>query len=310
MAKLAWKKALLAKIETVYGTDAAPVGATDAVKVRNSVKVTPVDLEYEDLDVALPYLGHQIQVPTVEFKMIEFTCLLAPSGAAGTAPPIGRLLRACGFTETINAGIDVQYDLNSNPVDALTIKYNEDGEQHALLGCRGDVDFSFTAKRLPVANFRFVGLFSPVTDAAMPSVTLTSWLTPLPVNNANTTPFTVHAYAGRLYELTAKLNNQFAKRNLVGVYDVLISDRKPDGTLRIENPTVATFDYLTRVRQATLGALTMTHGTTAGNKVKIDMPAVQITSPEKGEEDRIQTVSFQIRPTPSAGNDEVKLTFS
>ena len=50
--------------------------------------------------------------------------------------------------------------------------------------------------------------------------------------------------------------------------------------------------------------------TVAGQKVKIDMPALQLTSPEKGEEDRVQTVTFSIRPTPSAGNDEVKLTFS
>jgi hypothetical protein len=310
MAKLAWKKALLGKIETVYGTDSVPVGATDAIQVMNNLKVTPIELEYEELDVALPYLGHQIEVPTVEFKLIEFTCRLAASGVAGTPPPLGPLLRGCGFTETISAGVDVQYDLNSSIADALTFKYNEDGELHTLLGARGDCDFVYTAKKMPLANFRFVGLFSPVTDAVMPAVTLTAWKKPLPVTNANTTPFTVHGFAGKLHELTVKLNNQFARRNLPGVYEVLVTDRKPDGTLRIDNPSVAAFDYMAKVRNADVDLVTITHGTVAGAKVKLDQPKCQLKSPEKGETDRVQTVQYSTRATPNAGNDEVKLTFS
>ncbi len=309
MAKLAWKKGLLGKIETVYGTDAAPSGAANAIQIRNSVKVTPIELELEEMDVALPHLGHQVQVPVTEFKMIEFTCLLQGSGAAGTAPAMGPLLRACGFTETISAGVSVAYAPNSVMADALTIKYNEDGEQHTLLGARGDCDFAFTAKKLPVINFRMVGLFSPVTDTAMPALTLTAWKKPVAVTSVNTTPFTVHGYAAKLYELTTKMNNTFARRNLPGVYEVLTTDRKPDGSLRIENPTVAAFDYLTKVRNADVDVLTLTHGVAAGYKVKVDMPAAQLLTPEKGEEDRVQTVQFGLRPTPSAGNDEVSITF-
>lgn len=40
---------------------------------------------------------------------VRILAYLRGSGSAGTAPPVGKLLRAAGFTETVNVGVDVTY---------------------------------------------------------------------------------------------------------------------------------------------------------------------------------------------------------
>ena len=312
MPRLVWKKGNLAKIESAYGVDAAPVGATDAIEILGDVDVQSIDLETEEPDIARTAMGHDALVPSgAEFKQIKFSCQLQHSGVAATPPAMKPLLRACGMTETI--GVDVQYDFNNTGADALTIKYNEDGEQHVLLGARGGFQIQWSAKKRPRVMFTFVGLYGGISDVAMPTLTLTAWKKALPVNNVNTTPFTVHAFAAKLYELSIGTNPEFAKRNLVGVYEVLLVNRKTSGSMTIEKPTIATFDYMAKVRNATLAALALTHGTVAGNKVKLDVPLFQfLPEPKFGNVDGVATVQFDFRATPSANGltDEAKLTFS
>ena len=51
MAKLLFrKKALLAKVETTYGTDAAPTGALNAIQTRN-LQIEPLNGDPLEFDV-------------------------------------------------------------------------------------------------------------------------------------------------------------------------------------------------------------------------------------------------------------------
>lgn len=312
MPRLSWKRGLLGKIEGVYGTDSAPAGATDAIQILGDVDVQSIDLETEEPDIARATMGVDAVVPSgAEFKQIKFACQLQSSGVAGDAPAMKSLLRACGMTETLVALTNAQYDFNSVAADALTLKYNEDGENQVLLGARGGWEVQFSAKKRPRIVFTMCGLYGGIADAAMPALTLTAWKNAVPVNNVNTTPFTLHGFAAKLYELNLGTNPSFAKRNLVGIYEVLLVNRRVEGSLTIEKPTIATFDYMARVRQATLGALALTHGAAAGLKVKLDTPFLQLKpEPKFANVDGVATVQFDTRATPgAAGNDEAKLTF-
>ena len=55
------------------------------------------------------YFGNSEQLPAGIHSELDFEVELAGSGAAGTAPAWGPLIRACGMSETITAATDVKY---------------------------------------------------------------------------------------------------------------------------------------------------------------------------------------------------------
>lgn len=95
------KTLVLVKLESPYGTDAAPAGA-DAILCKD-VRVTPMNAEFDPRDFIRPYMGNSESLPAGEHGMIEFAVELQGSGTPATAPKWGRLLRACGHNETILA---------------------------------------------------------------------------------------------------------------------------------------------------------------------------------------------------------------
>jgi hypothetical protein len=192
MPLLTRKAVLMAKIEGTYGTDSVPVGATDAVLARNIIP-RPLQTEFVDRELVRPYLGNSERLPAARFVELEFEVEVASSGALGTAPAYGALLRACGFAQTINAGVSVVYAPVSGSFESVSIYHNQDGVRHRLLGARGTVRFVFNVRQIPVMRFRFIGLYVAVDDSALPVPTYTPWRTPVPVNNQNTPTFQLHS---------------------------------------------------------------------------------------------------------------------
>lgn len=94
---------LLAKIEATYGTDAVPTAAANAVLLRGKPTLTPLDMTVVQRDLLRPYLGNGDILPGSIFGKLSFEVEAAGSGAAGTAPPHGALLRACAVSQSINA---------------------------------------------------------------------------------------------------------------------------------------------------------------------------------------------------------------
>ena len=196
----------------------------------------------------------------------------------------------------------------STSMEAATGYFNLDGKKHVLLGTRSSGSFVWdTSQRLPLLKFDCTALLGTISDAAMPAETRTAWKTPVPVNNANTSWFTLHGYAGTLYSASIDLANKIAYRNLVGVEDVQITDRAPAGNIEIEDPTIADKDYLTSVKSATLGAFNLLHGTAAGNQVFAHAPDVQLLSPKYGNRDGVVSLAMGMRLKPNLGNDEFVL---
>lgn len=301
--------AVLAKIETTYGTDAVPTGAANAVLVSD-VKARPMDMQTVDRALIRPFLGSSEQLPTQIYNGVEFSVELAGSGTAGTAPAIGPLLRGCGFAETVSAGVKVEYKPVSTAFESLSLYVNIDGVLHKSTGARGTVAFSLKNNERPMARFNFTGLFVAVSDAAVPAVTLTAWKKPLPCNRTNTPTFTLHGYAAMLDDLQVDVANQVAYRRLIGGSEMVrITDRKPGGSVLMEAVKVADKNWWTSIQAATTGAMELVHGLTAGNIVELDAPAVQLYSPTYQDQEGILMMAAQMALAPSAGNDEMVLTF-
>lgn len=310
MALLARKTVILAKIETTYGTDSVPVGGTNAILVSNLNLSAPMSTEYAQRDLVRAYLGNSESLPNDFFSTVEFEVELAGSGTAGTAPAYAPLLRACGFTETINAGVSAVYALNSTTFPSLSIYFNVDGVLHKLTGARGTVSMSLNVKQIPKYRFTFMGVYNEVEDAALPAPTYSAFRKPLTVSRGNTSSFSLHGFTPCMSALEINLANEMAMRSLVNcTQEVFITDRKPAGSTTIEAPTVAQKDYWDIVASAATGALSVTHGLVAGNIIQISAPNTQLTTPQYSVEEGFQMLQMALIFVPgSAGNDELSIT--
>ncbi len=303
--------AVLAKIETTYGTDAVPTGGANAILV-SELSLQPMEMQTVDRALIRPFLGNSEQMPTQIYNGCEFSVELAGSGTAGTAPAIGPLLRACGFAETITPATSVAYAPISTGFESLSFYMNLDGVLHKGLGARGTVSFSLKNNERPMARFKFTGLFVAVADAALPTVNFAAWKKPLPCNRTNTPTFTLHGYAALLDDLQIDMANEVVYRGLIGGAEfVRLTDRKPKGSVLMEAVKVADKNWWTSIQAATDGAMQMVHGLNAGNIVTIDAPGVQIHTPTYQDQQGIVMLSAQLTVNPGpTGNDELVLTFT
>lgn len=308
MSLLTRRRVILAKTETTYGTDPTPTGTANAILIRN-LSVTPLAAEIASRDLVRPYLGTSEQLVASKHVEIEFEVEIAGSGTAGTAPKYGPLLRACGLSETNTAGTSSVYAPVSTSFESVTIYHNVDGVLHKLTGCRGTVEFSFTAGQIPVMKFKMIGIYNAPTDTALPTVDYSGFQTPLACNTTNTTAFQFFSYSAVLQSLSLNMSNSVNYRTLIGSEYVQITDRKVEGTAVFEAPTIASKDFFSAAIGTTLGNLTITHGTTAGNKFKVDSTRVDITQPTYTDDNGVVMLSVPFVAVPSSsGNDEISLT--
>jgi hypothetical protein len=298
------KMAILAKIETVYGTDAVPTGAANAMVVGN-VELTPLDGDVVERNNIQPYFGNNGAIQATYFGKVKFEVELAGAGAAGTAPKWGVLVRGCAASETVSAGVSVTYAPVSSALESLTLYGNIDGINHVMPGAVGEVKAVINAKGKPALQFEFTGLFAPLTDTVLPAVVYTGWTKPVAVNKANTI-CTLFGTVVNMNSFELSLGNQVTKRDLTGVDTAEIIDRKSAGSIVFENTAIATKDWVGLAKATTLGSLALVHGTAGGNIVEINSAAgCEISKPSYSNVDGVQMMNLQTRFIPSsAGNDE------
>ncbi len=302
--------ALLAKTESTYGTDSSPTGAANAV-LTSGLATHTLDVKRVERDLVRPFFGNSESLTAAIFKRVEFSVEAAGSGTAGTAPAWGPLMRACGFAQTITPGSKVEYKPVSGAIDSVTIYLNEDGVLHALKGARGDVSVQLDNGAIPTFRFSFQGLYVPVADATLPSADFTAWKRPLVISRTNTPTFTVHGNSPKMQGLSVSMGNVVAADSLVGGSgdEILITDRKPSGSLQIEAVRVAEKDWFGAMANDDVGALQMIHGSTAGNILQIDMPSVQLLDPRMNTLNGRRMLQANLKLNPSAtGNDEITIT--
>lgn len=308
MALLTRKRVILAKTETTYGTDPTPTGAANAILVRN-LNVTPQSTQLVGRELIRPFLGNFEQLQASTHVELDFEVELAGSGAAGTAPGYGPLLRACGLSETITASTKVEYKPVSSGFESVTIYFNVDGVLHKITGARGDVEIMINSAQIPVYKFKFVGIYNAPTDTALPSVTYTAFQSPLVANTTNTPAFSFFGVAPILQDLSFQLGNQVDYITRIGSQYVQMTDRKAAGQVTFQADTMAFKDWFSAAAGTSLGALSITHGTAAGNKVILSSGTVDLLQPTYTDNNGVQMIQVGYVMTPStAGNDEFTLT--
>jgi hypothetical protein len=301
------KKAILFKLEGAYGVDAAPTGALNGVEGRN-VSLSPFEADVEERGVVRPYMGNGSKLITGKRLKLAFDAALAASGAAGVAPKIGPLLRACGWAETVTADVDVAYAPISSGFESATFYVNIDGVLHKGTGARGTTSFKLD-KGIPLLHVELTALFVAPADAAPPAVDLSAWPVEAPVNSRNTLVCTLDAVDSWYSKFEFAQNNQVAHDDYPGGYEAIsIKDRAPTASMLILAPSLAVFNPFELAEAATLIPVQVVHGTTAGNKVQVDLQT-RVTGAAYEDMDGSVGYNLTLSPDPDAGDDEMQLTF-
>lgn len=305
MVRYMEKQAVLAKIETVYGTDVVPTGAANAIQMTSA----KYKLEAEEVsrDLLKPYMGHQGVILVGKYATLSGEVEIAGAGAAGTAPGYGVLLRMSGYSETITAVTDVQYKPISGAFEAGSVYFNLDGVNHVLLGARANMKMNFKPKEIPRMTFDITGLLGTIADVTLPTGVYTAFKDPVPVNKVNTT-FSLHGYAGGTEGVSIDTGAQVEPRLLINTESIEYVDREMTGEAIMEASLLATKNWFSISQAHTTGVLALQHGLVAGNIFKVDAPAVQIGIPDYGDSQKIVNQTLKLMLKPSTGNDEINIT--
>lgn len=314
--------AILAKIETTYGVDAAPAGATDALLISNQT-INVLNAQNVDRNIIRPFLGNSEQLVGTHYKEVSFDIEFVGSGTKGTAPAWGPLIRACGFAEVVTAATRVDYTPITNGAESLTFYYFDDGALHKLVGARGTATVKLAIGEKPTLSFKFVGkdggdvvLAAPTTDLSpwrIPEVVMDSVSGLLTFGATHATAVAPVLAAGTTYPsegITIDLGISTPFNALIGGEKVPITERKVTGNIKLDLTATQEIAFLADVKATALTSLGMQHGTVEGDKVMVFMPSVQRIEPTKEEKNGQRLIGYKLNVNPKNGNDEIRLVAS
>ena len=300
---------LLAKIESVSGTDSTPDAA------NNAVQVFDLDLSIKaDMKERYSGTGDRSAASEIRGKStaeIKFTVELKGSGTKGTAPRYAPLLKSCDRAETLAANTACYYDMATSS-ETCTIYANIDGIYHKMVGCAGDCEIDLAAGEFPKLKFSMQGSYALPTDLTCPTPTLDS--TVAQVVKGTTT--TLGLYQAIIEKVNLKFGNSVVERTDMNAAEAvkgfIVCDRYPVGSLSAEMILRATVsaDFWNYFDAGVTKAFSFALGSTAGNVVTITAPVCRLRAPKYGDRDGLRTVDLEFQMARNSGNDEMRIVLT
>jgi hypothetical protein len=198
---------------------------------------------------------------------------------------------------------------------SCTIVYNVDGVQHVLLGCRGTATINATLGEIPSISFTMTGIYTTPTDTAQSTYTLAY------ANQAPPVVFKSDAVSGYnffgvttcLQSVQLDVGNEVVYKELIGCGKrVDIVDGQTSGTVMMEATTMATWNpFEASLTDNAPGRLSVVHGPTAGNRVSVVVPRVDLGQPTYARDQGTEMINVPFTALPSVvGNDDFYLVYS
>jgi len=297
---------ILAKVETVKGTDAVPTGALNAILVSD-VTFTPLEGDEVERNNIRPYFGDGGSTMVTQYAKLSFSVEAAGVGTAGDLPGYEALLRAAGCAVTTTAGVDVRFAPVTDAMESVTIYVAVGRNLQKLTSAMLNVKLAADAKTIAKFQFEVTGTYQEAADAAAPAgVTYAKFQDPFGVNKVNTT-LSLHGTSVAASAFSFDFGNAVIKRDLINVDTVEITGRKSTGSVTFDNTLVSDKNWVELARTSTRGAIALKHGPGATNVIELNATNVQLGKPTFGESDGIQQITVPLRFVPTLGNDEWEL---
>lgn len=173
------QQAIFVAVEDVVGTAETLVGA-DALQIMN-LQFNPTEgMRMIEREIIRQNLNPEKAVHGGSLRGFTFDVEVKGSGTEGEAPRLGRLLRACGFDETVVAATSVTYTTGSTLADheSVTIGYMEGPNYRVVKGCRGNVSAQLTTGEYARLSFTMVGHKESEAEASAPTASYESTVPP------------------------------------------------------------------------------------------------------------------------------------
>lgn len=306
------EQALYAAVETTPGT-AETLAGDDVLQVMN-LQPNPVEnIRMIERPIIRSSLNPEQPVYGGSLFAVQFDVELKGAGSAGTAPRLGRLLRACGMDETIVASTSVTYTPSSDMAshDTVTIGYRDGPNFRVLKGCRGNVSINLTAGQYGVLSFRMVGKIESETQSSAPTP---SFETTVPRAFVGAS-FAIGGTAVPIEALTFDLQNTISiapnPNESDGFGEIRITERNTQGTVNPEAQPINTKDFIGLLRSGTTQTIqTGVIGSSAGNRWAISVPKAYFREIGFGEREALLTNDITFGCAENSGDDELSIQFT
>lgn len=291
------KKTLLAKVEATYGTDAGPVGATNAIQTSN-FEIQPLNGDVLNLGLDKATFGADLGTLVGKNVQITFRTPLAGSGTPGDAPAWGVLMRGSGHKETLqpaDAGPPAVpaaaiYTPVDDVFDSLTFYFLQDKVLHKITGARGSVRLVTTKREYAWLEWTFMGLFNPpVAQGAALGAVYDAWVKPVPFR-ASTVDCTLFGQVVGLHNATLDFGQQVQWYEHSEEESVQITDRQANFDATFEETDLATHDYFADINGEAAGELLYQHGIEDGNIVEVRAANSQGTSIKRSDQNGVSAL--------------------
>lgn len=299
---------VLFKIESTPGTDPTPTAGSNACMVEK-LEIKQVTDPGERSGAS----GSGMDPSRVQggcFLEATFEMELKGSGTAGTPPAETALLQVCGFKVTNTPATSDSYSLDITDGKTGTGYFYRDGKLFEANYCMGSVVISKEGRRPPRGKFRIIGLWVPAVDSSLPAPTLPSTK---PVALGQTLTFGGVTPKVKSWEIDPGTDVQMLTDDLAtyGYWRAKIVGFAPMFKLQVEEELVATRDDHANALINTGLAWDGTIGTTAGNKIDVNMAKCHINEIGPGEAEGVSVldISGQARGSTDAATDAVVLLY-
>ena len=291
--------AMIAKVESTYGTDPTPTLADDAIRIAERIWTSSMRPEYAfpntREDVAS---GSLIQpkpgTPAGRIVNMELAVDLIGAGAAYSSstpvrPPVDPLLISCGLARTHDdtpSSEKVTYAPASTGHGSCTIWGYAGNKLVKVVGCRGNVRWPVDAGQLGPMRFSMQGMVSSITEVALGAATynaslpqpavamgiaLGGWATP----DSPSGEFNLGAEVVRLDDANGA----------DGIHSFAISRFLPTCRLSARAGALATYDPYAMAAARTLETIDWQLGATQYNRAKLDVNEAYIIQPPDHSDD-------------------------
>lgn len=301
---------ILVDIETTYGV-AATMTAADAVLAMNASIQTLAESAQRQLDKN--YMGGDPFVLVGKRVELSFEIDLIGHATPGTAAPCGKVLRLCGFAETLEPSDSATYThvLNNASAESATIDFFWAGIKFRLTGARGSLDIDYGVKGFAKGMVRAIGLLTIPADGEAPSgVSWSAFQTP-PAIEESTWTVMAGAHSPHATQFRVTDNAELPLIETSESRQVVWVNRKPAGELTcVKNDSLAVWNPWSIADAHTIVTLTSIVTGGAGKSTSVAVRA-QLSMPEPTEVDGVAAykIPFTMIPT-AAGNDGLVIVFN
>ena len=318
----------MAAIESTYGTDAAPQASNSYQAIR-MIDPFVLDLGQDVVEVQGGNLtrGRSRPIATVRPAGITFRTyvhgITSPTSgiiySATAKPALGDLFRACGLFETFEtagyAGGRYRYapsaDVGSD--SSVTIVANQDGFEHRLLGCRGNVNLIYQASAPVVAEFNLRGILS--TEASTTRSAPTGLPTIVPPRWVGSGSIFIESLSAVVENINFNTNNTVMEdrasvaSSASGIAAVILTERAPGGSFDPEATDASTLNFFAQWRASSGGVLRVQTNVTTGNRFTLTASEAVFKKVAWGDKSGLALFSTDFEAYERAADDQFQIVF-